>query len=115
MLNDLRVKFSHCVALCIVTTGFIALSMVEIPVQRNAGHRGATMDHQSVTPTEMDTTLFYLKTMTPSEKETSRKKTMVLEKATVSPREMSATPNGQSKTLKWASLITEVETYSQDG
>lgn len=33
-------KISHRVALCTVTTGFIALSVVEIPVQRNAGHRG---------------------------------------------------------------------------
>nr|AAI37996.1 Ovgp1 protein [Mus musculus] len=88
---------------------------VIVQTQANEAETTATMDHQSVTPTGMDTTLFYLKTMTPSEKETSRKKTMVLEKATVSPREMSATPNGQSKTLKWASLITEVETYSQDG
>ncbi|XP_034356529.1 oviduct-specific glycoprotein [Arvicanthis niloticus] len=75
----------------------------------------ATMDRQSVTPTGMDTTLVYLQTMTPSEKETSIEKTVVLEKATVPPKEMSATPNGQSTTLKWESLITEVEMYSQDG
>ncbi|XP_021052728.1 oviduct-specific glycoprotein [Mus pahari] len=88
---------------------------VIVQTQTNEEETTAAMDHQSVTPIGVDMTLVYLKTMTPSDKETSRKKTMVLEKATVPPREMSATPNGQSTTLKWETLITEVETYSQDG
>ncbi|OBS79823.1 hypothetical protein A6R68_21976, partial [Neotoma lepida] len=74
----------------------------------------ATVGNQSVTPGGMDTTLVYLQTMTPSEKGTSSKKAVVLEKVTVSPREMSVTPNGQNTALKWESLITEVETYPQD-
>ncbi|GAB1287968.1 Oviduct-specific glycoprotein [Apodemus speciosus] len=86
-----------------------------VQTQTNEGETTATMDHQPVTPTGMDMTLVYLQTMNPSERETSRKKTMVLEKVTVPPREMSAPPNGQSTTLKWERLITEAETYSQDG
>ncbi|XP_031232001.1 oviduct-specific glycoprotein [Mastomys coucha] len=93
------------------TTGMTVIAQT----QTNEGETTATMDHKSVTPPGMDPTLVYLQTMTPSEKETPRKKTVVLEKATVPPREMSDTPNGQSATLKWESLITEVETYSQDG
>nr|XP_042135590.1 oviduct-specific glycoprotein [Peromyscus maniculatus bairdii] len=74
-----------------------------------------TVGNQPVTPGGMDTTLVYLQTMTPSEKGTLRKKAVVLEKITVSPREMSIAPNGQSTALKWERLITEVETYPQNG
>ncbi|KAL6081440.1 hypothetical protein STEG23_030012 [Scotinomys teguina] len=75
----------------------------------------ATVGNRSITPGGMDTTLVYFQTMTPSEKGTSRKKAVVLEKITVPPREMSVAPNGQNTPLKWESLITEVETSPQDG
>ncbi|XP_049986928.1 oviduct-specific glycoprotein-like [Alexandromys fortis] len=78
------------------------------------GETTVTVGNQSVTSTEMVTTLAYLQTMTPIEERTSRK-TVALERVTVPPREMSVTPNGQNTSLEWGSLITEVETYSQDG
>ncbi|XP_038167467.1 oviduct-specific glycoprotein [Arvicola amphibius] len=79
------------------------------------GETMATVGNQSVTSAEMVTTLAYLQTMTPIEEETSRKKAVALERVTVPPREMSVTPNGQNTALEWGNLITEVETYSQDG
>ncbi|XP_052036879.1 LOW QUALITY PROTEIN: oviduct-specific glycoprotein [Apodemus sylvaticus] len=88
---------------------------VTVQTQENEGETTATMAHQSVTPTGIDMTLVYLQTMKSSERETSRKKTVVSEKITVPPREMSATSNGQSTALKWESLITEVETYPKMG
>ncbi|XP_036047472.1 oviduct-specific glycoprotein [Onychomys torridus] len=74
-----------------------------------------TVGSQPVTPGGMDTTLVYLQTMTPSKKGTLRKKDVVLENITVPPREVSVAPNGQNTALKWERLITEVETYPQDG
>ncbi|CAO2599599.1 Oviduct-specific glycoprotein [Lemmus lemmus] len=79
------------------------------------GETTATVGNQSVTTVEMGTTLEYLQTMTSSDDETSRKKTMTLERVAVPPGEMSVTPNQQNTALMWENLITEMETYSQDG
>ncbi|NP_001268266.1 oviduct-specific glycoprotein precursor [Mesocricetus auratus] len=79
------------------------------------GQTTATVGSQSVTPPGMDTTLVYLQTMTLSEKGTSSKKAVVLEKVTVPPREISVMPNEQNTALNRENLIAEVESYSQDG
>ncbi|XP_051021892.1 oviduct-specific glycoprotein [Acomys russatus] len=94
-----------------ITTGMTGT----VQTQTNGGETMATVGHQSVTPAGMDTTLVYLPTMTPSEKATSRKKAVVLQKVTVPPKEMSVTPSGQRTSLTWESLTTEVATYSPDG
>ena len=75
----------------------------------------ASVGNQSVTSAEMVTALAYLQTMTLIEEETSRKKAVALESVTVTPREMSVTPNRQNTALKWENLITEVATYFHDG
>ncbi|KAK7802318.1 hypothetical protein U0070_020713, partial [Myodes glareolus] len=97
-----------------VTSEGETMATVGIQSVTPGGETTATVGTQSVTSAEMVTTLAHLQTMTPIEEETSREKTVALERVTVPPREMSVTPNRQNTTLKWENLITEVETYSQD-